>query len=248
LAFGIAIDPSYKRGLAHADAVVAPTDGGFEGPRARANVQRMCKRSLVMTCRFISRIRAASVAIAMLLACFSPARAADPNGALMLVATPEFSDPIYGAAVLVAWPIGDGKFLGFIINKPTTVSVAEAFPEHAASQKVKDPIFLGGPDGVNAVFALVQSTSSPGRGSMQLSRDLFIVLAGETVDQVIEHAPEHARFLVGSVLWQSGELESEIEHGAWYVEPPDTGLMMRKETGNLWVELVQRLAVRRKAI
>jgi hypothetical protein len=32
------------------------------------------------------------------------------------------------------------------------------------------------------------------------------------------------------------------------VEQPETGLLMRKETGNLWEELVERLEGRRKSI
>ena len=77
---------------------------------------------------------------------------------------------------------------------------------------------------------------------------LFVVMAGATVDQVSEHDPEHARFLIGTVLWRPGELESEIRRGAWHVEAPETDLMMRKETGTLWTELVQRQEARRKAI
>ena len=176
------------------------------------------------------------------------AGAAEPPEALMLVATPSMTDPLYGATVLVARPIGGGQFLGLILNKPTTVTVAEAFPGHAPSQKVTAPIFVGGPEQTNTMFALVNSESSPGQGSIRLAPDLFLVYSGTTVEQVSEHDPENARFLVGAVLWQPGELELEIRRGAWYVEEPETGLVMRKETGNLWEELVERLEGYRKAI
>ena len=73
-------------------------------------------------------------------------------------------------------------------------------------------------------------------------------MAGATVDEVIEKDPEHARFLFGVVVWQPGELASEIKRGAWYVEDPQTDLMMRKETSGLWKELVQRLNMRRGAV
>lgn len=168
------------------------------------------------------------------------ARAADPTATVMLVATPALSDPVYRASVLVASPMADGRFVGFIINKPTRITLGQAFPEHAPSKKVVDPIFLGGPEQANKLFALVQREESPGKGSIRLSPDLFVVLAGDTVDQVIENDPEHARFLFGVVVWQPGELDAEIKRGAWYVESPETDVMMRKETGKLWQELVQR--------
>lgn len=198
--------------------------------------------------RFSRHLGTLAVGIALLTGGAAPVHAAEPPEAIMLVATPALADPLYGASVLVARPIGGGQFLGFILNKPTKVTVAQAFPAHPPSQKVTAPIFVGGPDRPNTVFALVNSETSPGQGSMRLTPDLFLVLSGTTLDQVIEHDPEHARFLVGAVLWQPGELESEIKRGAWYVEEPETGLMMRKETGSLWEELVQRLEGNRKAI
>ena len=197
---------------------------------------------------FASHLRGLFLAFAVLLAATASARAADHDATLMLVATPALSDPIYRSTVLVARPMNDGRFVGFIINKPTKMTLAQAFPEHGPSKKVADPIFLGGPERINTLFALVQSEKSPGKGSMQLAPDLFLVMAGETVDRVIEHDPEHARFLFGVVIWQPGELDSEIKRGAWYVEQPETDLMMRKETGKLWEELVQRKSSRRGAV
>ena len=201
-----------------------------------------------MNCQLANHLRALCAALVMLIAWIGPVHAVDPTDTVMLVATPEFAHPFYGATVLIAFPIGNGEFLGFIVNKPTTVTLADAFPEHPASQKVKDRIFIGGLEGANLLYALVQSKTSLGTGALQVSPDLFIVLASEAVDQVIEQEPEHARFLVGSVFWQSGELESEIEGGAWYVEQPDAGLIMRQETGKLWEEQVQRVTSLRKAI
>ncbi len=211
---------------------------------------------------FTRHLRALAISLAMLTGSATPAFANEhaakpaPNNApatqapqtMMLVATPALSDPLYGATVLVARPIGGGQFLGFIINKPSKVTVAQAFPKHEPSQKVQAPIYVGGPERANSIFALVNTEQDPGQGSMKLTQDLFLVLAGSTVDKVIENDPEHARFLVGAVLWRPGELESEIKRGAWYVEQPDTNIMMRKETKNLWQDLVQRREARRRAI
>ena len=198
-----------------------------------------------MTRRFTDHVRGVVFGSGLLIASIVSVRAADPTVTVMLVATPALSDPVYRASVLVASPLADGRFLGFIVNKPTSVTLAQAFPGHLPSRKVADPIFLGGPDQANKLFALVQREQSPGKGSIRLLSDLFIVFAGDTVDQVIEQDPEHARFLFGVVVWQPGELDSEIKRGAWYVESPETDVMMRKETGKLWEELVRRQGGRR---
>ena len=54
--------------------------------------------------------------------------------------------------------------------------MVQAFPKHAPSQKVTAPIFVGGPERPNTMFALVNSETSPGQGSMRLAPDLFLVL------------------------------------------------------------------------
>lgn len=167
---------------------------------------------------------------------------------VLLVARPEFRDPIYGETVLIARSVGQGWHVGFILNKPSKISLAEAFPEHGPSKAVRGPLYLGGPAEVNAVFALVASQDSPGRGSMQLSPDLFLVIAADTVNHVINTAAERARFFAGAVVWQSGELDEELRRGAWYVLDPEPELVLPQKTEGLWQQLVQRAELREKGI
>jgi putative transcriptional regulator len=167
---------------------------------------------------------------------------------VLLVARPEFRDPIYGETILIARSMGQGRHVGFILNKPTKFSLAEAFPDHGPSKAVSTPLYLGGPAEVNAVFALVASHSSPGRGSIQLSQEVFLVIAADTVDHVIETEAERARFFAGAVVWQPGELEQELKRGAWYVLEPETELVLPKKTDGMWQRLVHRAELRENGI
>ena len=167
---------------------------------------------------------------------------------VLLVARPEFRDPIYGETILIARPIGQGRHVGFILNKPTQISLADAFPGHGPSKTVPGPIYLGGPAEVDAVFALVASHDSPGRGSIQLSPDVFLVIAADTVDHVIEFEAERARFFAGAVVWQPGELNEELRRGAWYVLDPEPDLVLPRKTDGMWQQLVQRAELRENGI
>lgn len=167
---------------------------------------------------------------------------------VMLVAKPQFRHPIYGETILIAMPIGEGRHVGFILNRPTRISLAEAFPDHAPSETVRDPIYFGGPAEVNAVFALVARSNSPGRGSMQLTPDVFLVIASDTVDRVIETDSDHARFFAGVVVWQPGELDEELKRGAWYVLDPEPELVLPQKTEGMWQRLVHRAVLRENGI
>lgn len=175
------------------------------------------------------------------LAALPAARAADLSTPMMLVAKPELGE-FYRGAVLFVRPIANGQHMGFIINRPTPVTLSKLFPEHAPSQKITDPVFLGGPVYSDTIFAVVHGDGSPGGHSVPLLEDLFLAMDVEVVDRIIEQAPQRARFIAGVVAWQPGELAHEMKSGFWFLLDPDTDLIFRKSTDGLWEELVDRSA------
>lgn len=167
---------------------------------------------------------------------------------LILVAKPGLRDEFFGASILIAKPIGGGRHVGFAINRPTEMTLGKLFPEHGPSQKVPDPVYLGGPSNTEYIFALVRTKDNPGGESMQIAQDLFIALDAKTVDHIIEADPSHARFFAGLIAWRPGELQDELKRGLWYVEESDSDLVMRNSTDGLWEELVKRFERRANAI
>jgi putative transcriptional regulator len=179
----------------------------------------------------------------------APARAVEPaDEPVILVAKPALRDRLYGATILIARPLGNGQHIGFIVNRPTPVKLGTLFPNHGPSQKVADPVYLGGPVNVETVFALVQRKDSTDSRAMRLTPDLFLVVDRDLVDRVIEAEADRARFYAGVVLWAPGELNAEIERGFWYVDDADVSLVLRKSTAGMWEELVKRLEQRARGI
>lgn len=179
----------------------------------------------------------------------APARAVEPSDEpVLLVAKPALRDRLYGATILIARPLSNGQHIGFIVNRPTPVKLGTLFPDHGPSQKVVEPIYLGGPVNVETVFALVQRKDNPDSRSMRLTPDLYLVVDRDLVDRVIESEADRARFYAGVVLWAPGELNAEIERGFWYVDDADVSLVLRKSTAGMWEELVKRLEQRSRGL
>lgn len=178
----------------------------------------------------------------------APARAVDLSQTVVLVAKRQLADPFYRATVIVARAMGNDQHIGFILNRPTRLTLGQLFPEHAPSQKVVDPVYVGGPSNATVIFALVKSHGSPGGKSLQLAPDLFMAFEGATVDRIIETEAKQARFVAGLVTWQPGELREEIKRGAWYLLDPDPALVLRKPTEGMWEELVRRAEIRANGI
>jgi len=151
----------------------------------------------------------------------SPIESASGDGApLILVARPELHNAFYGASILIAKPLGDGRYIGFALNRPTGMTLGKLFPEHGPSQKVPDPVYLGGPSNTDFIFALVQSTENPGGESMQIAQDLFVAVDAKTVDHIIEADPSHARFFAGPGVRASCRMKSSAASGTWRNRTP----------------------------
>lgn len=164
-------------------------------------------------------------------------RAQDLAQPMLLVASPDLKGPYSHTAVLVV-PMG-GQHFGFILNRATEVKLSTLFPEHAPSAKVADPVFFGGPERMNAIFAVVPR--NPGAPSVRLFGELYVTVQAEAVDRIIEQTPNDARFFAGFVGWRPGELAAELEAGFWYTADPDAALVFNHDTGSMWETLIQRL-------
>jgi len=163
------------------------------------------------------------------------------DDAVVLVANPELADPVYTHTVLLATPMEGGGYIGVIVNRPTTQSLASLFPEHAPSREVRDPVYFGGPVLTQIIFALVHSDQSPGEGTLKMSNGLFLAIKETTIDHVIESTPNDAHYYVGTVMWQPGELQSEIKRGVWSVIDPDTSVVFDRNPEKLWEHLQQKV-------
>ena len=185
--------------------------------------------------RFLSLLSVIALAL-----CAPLAWSADITDTVLLVAKRNLKDRIYGSSILVARPLGDDRHVGFIVNKPTTMTLGKLFPKHLPSQKVVDPVYLGGPTGPEVIFAMVKGRQSPGGRSLQLTPGLYVAFDSSVVDRIIESQPAEARFFAGMVLWQPGELSEEVKRGLWYVLDAAPEVCLRKSMDGLWEELVGR--------
>ena len=178
-----------------------------------------------------------ALAVLLLLGAAVAAHAEDLGKPLLLVASPALQGP-YSRTALLVFPMR-GQHAGFILNRSTDVKLASVFPEHAPSAKVADPIFFGGPEMMDSLFALVRN--NPGEGAVQVLGDLYVTAEAATVDRIIETTPNDARYFAGFVGWRPGELAKEIESGYWYVEDFDATQAFRDDTPKMWEELIERL-------
>lgn len=172
----------------------------------------------------------------------APSARAEPNiegETVVLAAVPEFQHRLWARTVLLATPMPFGGHLGLILNRPTGLSLSSAFPEHAPSKLVREPIYFGGPFSAGAIVALLPRAEELGAGAVPIGERLYLAYDAQLIDRIIEEKPNDARYFAGLVMWQAGELQIEIDRGLWTLHPADTTTLFRRDTDRLWLELAR---------
>ena len=180
------------------------------------------------------------VALALAVAGPSPLRAQGTSTPALLAADPALSGP-YASTVLLVMPSEDGSHLGFVLNRPTATRVSAVLPEVPEATKVVSPVYFGWPFFRGVLSALVRTPLPPTEDALQVMPDLYVVHGRDEAAQVAERVPSRARFYVGLVVWQRGELQSELEAGAWIVAEPDVELVIGGSADTLWERVLERV-------
>lgn len=193
---------------------------------------------------FLRAILRAAALAACLLPLSLPASAQSGTGdAMMLVAKPDLAPP-YSETVLLVAPLGNARHVGFILNRPLDQTMASLFPDLPPAQKAVDPVRFGGPVMPDTVFAVAASPEDPDGSAMPLFGDVKVVTHADVINRILEDSPNDARYFIGFVGWQPGELDAEIARGFWYVMDPQPDMVFRREPRGLWKELVDRVEAR----
>ena len=170
----------------------------------------------------------------------------DPRAGRLLVATPLLGDPNFKRAVvlIVEHEVTEGT-LGVVLNRPTKISVGQVLEQWTELTSDPSVLFRGGPVAQNSALALAMV---PGKeeplgwraldGAPALARLGLLDL--DTPPRLLAPAIQSLRVYAGYAGWSPGQLEAEIDEGAWFVLPAEPGDIFAAEPERLWGAVLQR--------
>jgi putative transcriptional regulator len=164
----------------------------------------------------------------------------------LLVATPLLGDPNFRRTViLVVEDEPDEGTLGVVLNRPTEVPVGQVLEPW--TELVTDPsvVFQGGPVSPTSALALA---IVPGKdepvGWRALETSELMARIGlvdlDTPPQLLAGGIDSFRVFAGYAGWGPGQLQAEIEEGAWYVVPAEPSDAFAPEPELLWQAVLRR--------
>lgn len=163
----------------------------------------------------------------------------EPSKGKLLVAMPSLLDPHFRRTVVLLCEQGPEGALGLVINRPTEVEVSTLIsdlPGLAPSERV----YAGGPVGKNGMLILCRGAAGP--SSHEVLDDIFLAKDMEILKTPEALGPKgELRCYVGYAGWSPGQLETEIESGAWRVEEGYADLIFDAEPSLLWPQMIRRI-------
>ncbi|MGW6527182.1 YqgE/AlgH family protein [Streptomyces venezuelae] len=173
----------------------------------------------------------------------------------LLVATPALADPNFDRAVVLLLDHDEKGSLGVVLNRPTPVDVADILEGWGQLAGAPGVVFQGGPVSLDSALGVAvipgeegAASSGPRKRAPALRDPVGFRRVHGAIGLVdLEAPPELLASALGSLRifagysgWGPGQLENELEDGAWYVVESEPGDVSSPDPERLWRAVLRR--------
>ena len=167
----------------------------------------------------------------------------EPLTGSVLVSEPMTHDSYFGRSAILILDVPEpGGHLGLLLNKGTTVTLADLMPDWEKGREV--PVFCGGPVDMQRMF-LIHSLGERLKGSYEILPGLYV---GADVNAVIDYIENDGeidgklRFFLGYCGWSPGQLAGEIKRNSWAINNHrEVAGLLEGQGTDYWRKEVERL-------
>ncbi len=171
-------------------------------------------------------------------------RAKDLAPGKLLAANPESPDPYFAESVILLVRYNEKGSMGLIVNRPTKVPLARVV------KGGEDPLYAGGPVARTGALALIRSGGKPEEAD-HVFADVYLTASRTLLEKRLAAEPDAVRVYMGYCGWTAGQLQREVELGAWYIFRADAETVFHENPRSVWQRLIRQaeawIAVNRRA-
>jgi putative transcriptional regulator len=171
-----------------------------------------------------------------------------PTKGRLLLATPPLDDPNFDRTVIYVLEHHAEGALGLVLNRPSLEELGDALQAWSSMQSDPSLVFVGGPVEPDALIAIARvreplaasGDDDPDESHLApLTGDLASAdLAADPID--VMGSISALRVFRGYAGWGPGQLDGEIEAGAWLVLDPEPGDLFTDAPDDLWRVVLRR--------
>jgi putative transcriptional regulator len=160
----------------------------------------------------------------------------------LLVASRDLGDPNFAKTVILLVHYSEDQgAVGLVVNKRTDVPISRVFHDLKEASGRNDPVYVGGPVELNSVLALLKSASKP-EGADRVFGDVYLISNRNLLARTLASPAEATVFhtYIGYAGWKAGQLEHEVDLGAWHIMPGDVATVFHADPDAVWEHLIRR--------
>ena len=161
--------------------------------------------------------------------------AGKPLTAILIVARGVVSDPNFaGSIVLVMNNLGPAP-VGIIVNRPMPLTVARIFPRLKRLARAHARIYYGGPVEFGGVWYLFRARTAPA-SAILVCNGVYVSSDRKLLLRLLSRKDpmRGLRIFVGHAGWAPGQLQAEIEVGAWAPRRADADSIFHPQPLRPW--------------
>lgn len=157
----------------------------------------------------------------------------------ILIADPFLQDPYFSRSIILITEDNENGSIGFILNKPLSLSVEEAIDDFPDFEKF---LSLGGPVEQEVMF-FMHTKGAILDGSVEVAKGLFwggnfdqlkVLISQELIKE------DEIYFYLGYAGWSPGQLEYELKLGSWSVSDFSPIYVKDDTSENIWKRAILR--------
>lgn len=159
-----------------------------------------------------------------------------------LVAKRGMKDRRFAQTVILIFEHSEQGAGGLIINRPTSITVKEAFPAIDTGRIAAGNVYIGGPVDSNTIFMLIRANELP-EGTLHVVGDIYISTRPDVLRRATSDDKLAANFRVyaGYAGWGPMQLDKEMLHNDWYVTDGDDASIFDTKSEDIWPAIIAAL-------
>ncbi|WP_405582145.1 YqgE/AlgH family protein [Streptomyces sp. NBC_01190] len=158
----------------------------------------------------------------------------------LLVASPRLADPNFDRAVVLLLDHDGRGSLGVVLNRPSTIGVAEVLEPWAELAGAPRVVFEGGPVELDSALGVGVIPGGPGPLGFRQVHGAIGLVDLEAPPELLAAELGSLRIFAGYAGWGPGQLEQELTRGTWYVVDSEPGDVSAPDPEKLWRSVLRR--------
>jgi putative transcriptional regulator len=165
----------------------------------------------------------------------------------LLVATPALRDPNFAQTVVLMGYHDEQGALGWVVNRLHERGARELLmPPHRDRVHADTPLHVGGPVPSDALLVLFHEPLD-GVEAAGIAPGLLLTRSADVLPLLFSDPPDpdlvRGRLVFGYSGWGPGQLEREMQEGAWLALPSEQDLAFSPQVDDLWRRCFDRLGI-----